>query len=426
VLISTFFILQSHLLFEFMFESIDNNIIWQIYMYQPIVYKISDAGDIFESDVEAKFSKNIDYPRFSLGFHHFIQQTKDKMPDTTKQFKDKKKVYLVMNPFEVVVDDYDGSILKVGREYFGGSDDIKGRSFFKMWEILIMFDLFDSGKSIVSAHLREGSDMGFVMAVMMFRDKFGSGKADKHYNVVDDGEKGLGIEGVTDIGIGKAGGVKAQLITATSGFKWGYNNTQEQEAFRVILGEIINALRMQIKGGTFVCRIFETFTETVTKLISILAFYYDQVYVVKPFVSRMSSSEKFLVCIGFKDSKNVDILERVLDKLGTKFIVDWFPDYQLPDGLKTTIIQFNRDLANGQFIMLNQMVMFIKKQNYRGEEYIRKRAEQIDANKWWISTFLLSPKDFKTKRKIIMDLVDMSISTNEKKVHNLLELLDFS
>ena len=63
--------------------------------YIPVIYSITvsdkDKDNIFDFDEEPKFSKNIDYPKFSLGFQHFIHQSKTKM-EITKEFENKKKV----------------------------------------------------------------------------------------------------------------------------------------------------------------------------------------------------------------------------------------------------------------------------------------------------------------------------------------------
>ena len=92
-----------------------------------------------------------------------------------KQFKDKKKVYLVVNKFERYIDNYDQNIGSMSANYFGlknGIPDILSRGFYKLWELLFMFDLIHlDQKNFVSAHLAEGPG-SFIQATMFFRDKF--------------------------------------------------------------------------------------------------------------------------------------------------------------------------------------------------------------------------------------------------------------
>ena len=47
--------------------------------YQPVAFELPELSeDIFKYDISPIYSTNIDYPNFSLGFHHYIHQSKDK------------------------------------------------------------------------------------------------------------------------------------------------------------------------------------------------------------------------------------------------------------------------------------------------------------------------------------------------------------
>ena len=64
--------------------------------YLPIIYKIpSSKTNIFDYNETSQFSQNIDYPKFSLGFHHFIHQSKKNFGDVSKEFVDKKKCIIL-------------------------------------------------------------------------------------------------------------------------------------------------------------------------------------------------------------------------------------------------------------------------------------------------------------------------------------------
>ena len=52
---------------------------------------------------------------------------------------------------------------------------------------------------------------------------------------------------------------------------WIDENYQEQEAYKLILGEIITAFKVQEKGGSFVLKLFEIYTDISIKMISILS-----------------------------------------------------------------------------------------------------------------------------------------------------------
>jgi len=418
--------------------------------YVPISTHIIDpVKSIFDFDENVKFSTNIDYPRFALGFQHFIHQSKDKM-EIVKEFENKKKVYLVLNQFERYIDNYDDDIGKTSMKYFGlgkSKPDILSRGFYKLWEILMIYDLIDTdNKSFVSAHLAEGPG-SFIQATMFYREKFSKHwKDDKYYAVTlhpeDEGkhvpelEKNFvnyydaekpqrfvlhktypkqvaGGDKLKDNGditdpktIVLFGGdmkEKAHLITADGGFEWGNENIQEQEAFRLIFGQIVGAIMHQKKGGHFVCKFFETFTMTSVKFLAILKACWNKVEVIKPLTSRLSNSEKYFVCMDFKYSetdkefKNIskkllDILKKNHDEKKLK-IVDIVSDFVPDDAFLQNIIKVNVRIENEQFKAINEIISFINAQLFYGDMVMMKRQKQINAAKFWTTSFF--PEDAK-------------------------------
>jgi 23S rRNA U2552 (ribose-2'-O)-methylase RlmE/FtsJ len=315
--------------------------------YIPIYNELIESEvNLFTKNNDVKFSSNIDYPRFAFGFQHFIHQSKDKMV-ILKDFEGKKKVYQVLNQFERYIDNYEEDIGKTSKQYFGlGKDkpDILSRGFYKLWEILMIYNLIDvNNKSFTSAHLAEGPG-SFIQATMFFREKFSKyWKDDQYYAVTlhpedegkhvpelektfvnyyakekpqrfmlhktypkqvaggsEDKDNGDITDPKTIMLFGGDMKEKADLITADGGFEWGNENIQEQEAFRLIFGQIVGAIMNQKKGGHFVCKFFETFTLTSIKFLAILKMFWNKVEVIKPLTSRPSNSEKYYVCMDFK------------------------------------------------------------------------------------------------------------------------------
>ena len=60
-----------------------------------------------------------------MGFNHWIHATKNKT-EVFNTFKNKKKIYQVVNGYERYIDDYDKSIGNVSEEYFKKSIEIIG------------------------------------------------------------------------------------------------------------------------------------------------------------------------------------------------------------------------------------------------------------------------------------------------------------
>ncbi len=399
--------------------------------YTPFIFKLKQDENVTESykDNNITITSNILQPFFSLGFHSFIHRTKNGMAITNK-LETKNKFYYIVNPFEQSINDYADDIEHCA-ETFLNKPNILSRAFYKMWEILYTFDIASKDKMIM-AGIAEGPG-SFIQAFVEFREKYYNPSGDKVYGLTIINAESVNInrnmvdtinkryEGMINIIDQKSdqrsskskknvneidGDVtniktikymkeymqnqKADLVTADGGFEWKNENYQEQEAYILILGEIISALTIQANGGTFVLKVFETFTPITIKLINILSSFYEETYVYKPFFSRATNSEKYIICKGFKgaDSDKIKYLEDTLSKCKTdKFINDMFPKYTISDENLNMFKYINIEIANTQQIMINNLIVYIKSNNYFGDAYHNYRDLQIKANKWWINTF---------------------------------------
>jgi 23S rRNA U2552 (ribose-2'-O)-methylase RlmE/FtsJ len=408
--------------------------------YKPFIFKLNNI-DISSINPEVIKSSNINQPLFSLGFHSFIHRTKNAM-SITEKLETKNKFYYIVNPFEHNINDYDKDIAHES-EIFLNKPNILSRAFYKMWEMLYIFDIANSKDGMTMVGLAEGPG-SFIQAFVEFREKYFEPSNDTIYTLTINSENTTNInkEMVESINTrydnmitvmkttkgNKTGGAKnaketktlvsngdltkvstidylkanikkkADLITADGGFEWKNENYQEQEAYPLILGEIISAISIQAKGGSFVLKVFETFTINTIKLIYILASFYEECYIYKPFFSRATNSEKYIICKGFKDNvKQLHVLEEALKKCETKeFINDMFPNLVLKDEDLNIFKYININIANTQQIMINNLVVYIKSNNYFGDMYHDYRDKQIKANKWWIETFLTDKLNEKT------------------------------
>ena len=442
-------------------------------MYKPFVFDLPSGKNEFldKCTPECPDSKNIilaaniNQPLFSLGFHSFIHRTKNAM-SITLNLETKNKFYYVVNPFEHVITDYKSDVSTTTKEYFKSKDEpaILSRAFYKMWEMLLLFNLADS-KNLTYAALAEGPG-SFLQAIIKYRQKFGFDiKSDNIYSVTIHSEKGKYIDmGKQFLGYyeklypglikphktftqntaskykGKDNGditqVKtislfkkdltkdkklADLITADGGFPWDDENYQEQEAYQLILGEVIAALRVQAKGGHFVLKIFESFTMVTIKILYLLTSFYEESYVYKPFFSRSSNSEKYIICKNFKydqkkDSKLLDqklkVLEQILESMTTNlFVSDILPTLEIPREFINKMTYINVTIANTQQIMINKIITYIKGNNYFGDLYHEYNQEQIKANKWWIDTF------YTDKKPDMAKLLESNINYNNSEMN---------
>jgi 23S rRNA U2552 (ribose-2'-O)-methylase RlmE/FtsJ len=346
------------------------------------------------------------------------------------------------------------------------SPQLLSRAFLKIWEMIIYFDLIPPTNNFVSAHLAEGPG-SFIQATILYRDllekekKIKSSKSDKYFGVTlySDNEhllmqkefinyysnekpKRLHImethsradikemfggankpnNNLTDGDITKLhtvnlfGGTKnekngfaepADLVTADGGFDWKYENLQEQEAYKLIFGEILSALKCQKNGGNFVLKIFEMYTKNTIKYIELLRAFYDEVIISKPFTSRISNSEKYIVCKGYNAKKFTANIAKKLEDILTSMnknsqynIIEIFSDFKLDSDLLDVYKNINIQLMLEQYVGINNIIKFINLDNYNGIEYNEFLDKQIVASRFWVDTFL-EPNKYSQINKLI-------------------------
>jgi 23S rRNA U2552 (ribose-2'-O)-methylase RlmE/FtsJ len=97
------------------------------------------------------------------------------------------------------------------------------------------------------------------------------------------------------------------LITADGGFDEGTDfNNKEQLHYSLILNEIYSALYLQQYNGMFILKVFDIFTTTSIQLLYLLKLVYNEVYIYKPKTSRPTNSEKYIICKKFIGNNKLD------------------------------------------------------------------------------------------------------------------------
>lgn len=346
------------------------------------------------------------------------------------------------------------------------SPQILSRAFLKLWEMIVYFDLIPNSESFVSAHLAEGPG-SFIQATILFRDllaklkKIKTSNNDKYYAVtlhsdnehllmekeflnyygkekpkrlhiletvskkdlkIQKGGARIGTTTDGDItnlhtinlfaGVKQGGGgfsEEADLITADGGFDWKNENLQEQEAYRLIYGQILTAIKTQKNGGNFVLKIFETYTENTIKLLELLRLFYEETYICKPFTSRISNSEKYIVCKKFNKkafttniAKKMEEMVAVMNKNDYFNVVEMFSNFKLGKKVFDLYKNINIELSLKQYEGINKIIDFINLDNYNGNEYNVYLDKQIRASRFWVDVFL-NPSNFNQIEKWIDD-----------------------
>ncbi len=359
---------------------------------------------------------------------------------------------------------------------------IMNRAFLKLWEMITMFDLIPDTENFTSSHLAEGPG-SFIQATIYYREllekmgKIKTASKDNYYGVTlhsdhehlqmhqdfikyfdkekstrlhvletksvseikdmyGGGYKGLLTNGdLTKINTVKLfGGSKdvdgfakpSDLVTADGGFDWKKENLQEQEAYRLIFGEIISAIKIQKDGGSFVLKIFESYTHTTLKMIELLRAFYKEVYICKPYTSRISNSEKYVVCKKFDKSKATSSIIKKLEEFmitlnkNEQFnIIDIFTDFQISKKNIDMYKKINIQLMIRQYLGINNIIFFDKLDNKNGTEYNEFLGKQIEAALFWNDLFL-DTKNYTKLTKYVksFNYFDMKPSFETEDIEN--------
>ena len=218
------------------------------------------------------------------------------------------------------------------------------RSFYKMIEIFKTMRFSDSLPldNCKSFHFAEGPG-GFIEALSYLREN----SNDKYYGMTLLDEDLSNIPGwkksqdfleknknVT-IWSGKSGDgdmLKAEnlmecynqhksscdIVTGDGGFDFTMDfKHQEVVSLKLAFAQCAYAFSCQKKGGNFVLKLFDTYTQASIDILYMLASAYEKVFFFKPHTSRQANSEKYIVCKNFKLEKNKSLILSMYDVINS-------------------------------------------------------------------------------------------------------------
>lgn len=348
----------------------------------PIVYQLpKPEKSIFEFKAAPEYSKYIDYPSFKLGFQHYIHANKDKF-DILSQFEGKKKVYKVVDRFNVKIDDYDKDLYSVSKKITGSGQE---QEFFKFWEILMSFKIVSNGDSVSIRNMTDSVDNCFKSFAKEMKYK------------IDVGNKKN-----TDV-----------VCVSYEKADYDYRNTIEQDTFIYLLKEISAGINVLNKNGNMIIKINEMYTKTMCKVLCAVRDSFNDMYLYKPLTSPQEDSERFIVCLNKTNDKAAKLLEDVYKHASDKYVIGFCNDYEIDKQFASIIRKFNTDFANRQLMNVNKIVEFIDGENYYGETYQVYRNEQISSTDLWVNRFL-PPADKKTVENDVAQLVKNFAERAEK------------
>ena len=290
-------------------------------------YSISDIICIIETNsIDIKYDEKMHYINETLrDYSHSIKREIDKQ----SKLWDKYKKY--SNPYEFINTSFDNNTMPICNY------KPLSRSYFKMIEILNHYS-FAFPDTMTSFHLAEGPG-GFIEALSNYRKN----PTDTYYGMTlmedkDDIPKWKKKEIYLNIhkniqleyGSDNTGNLyhksnikyvydtykhSIDFVTGDGGFDYSMDfNKQEENSLNLIFSQILVAMCIQKKGGSFVLKLFDTFSSLSVELIYLLNYLYEEIYIIKPLTSRPANSEKYIICLRFRMVKNIDgIIHKMLE-----------------------------------------------------------------------------------------------------------------
>ena len=279
------------------------------------------------------------------------------------------------------------------------------RSFFKMIEICSSLNLLEPfpATNFKSFHLAEGPG-GFIEAMAHMRKN----PADTYYGMtlIDEGDQNVpgwrksrhflanNPNVIIETGIEKNGDLtkpenlrycyetykeQMDMVTGDGGFDFSFQYpNQEQISTRLILCQIAFAIAMQKPGGTFILKVYDTFTRLSLDLLYLLTNLYDEVCLIKPTTSRYANSEKYVVCKGFRNINTLDIVKTFYKIISSSVpLIGNLFDFKLPYLFINKIEEYNAIIGQQQIDTIVSTIYLIDNNNkYDKLEHIKKKNVQ--------------------------------------------------
>ena len=297
------------------------------------------------------------------------------------------------------------------------------RSYFKLWEIIHDFKLLNETKKYNILCLAEGPG-GFIEAIVNYRKKYNINdtindtinaitlkstkkdipgwkkskyflKNNKNINVTFGADNTGNLYNINNIKFLKTKfNNSIDFITADGGFDYSTNfNKQEEMSYKIIFCEIVVALSTQKRGGTFICKIFDSFTFITIRFMFLLFTFYDKVYITKPFTSRPANSEKYIVCTGFKyiEDSYLNLLYTYIEKwdIYNKNILSFI---DLPYTFVKRIKIFNNISTNKQINNIEKTINLINNTDEKHNKLLLE--EQIKKAISWCNLYNIEINKF--------------------------------
>lgn len=173
------------------------------------------------------------------------------------------------------------------------------------------------------------------------------------------------------------------LVTGDGGFDYSMDyNSQESKSYKLLYCEIFIALNIQKKSGSLIIKFFDLFNYNTIQLLYILYICYSEINIFKPNTSRLSNSEKYIVCNNFKgcNTEIIKIMEKHYHNLNLNI--------KVPYSFIKEIFNYNDNFVTLQIKTINSIIENINEENEN-----KPTKQQIEVALSWCKKYNLPIND---------------------------------
>lgn len=260
--------------------------------------------------------------------HIYDTDLYDKLQWFTKEYDRNEKLRKVYNRIKKYSHPFDTIRTEISTSLIPNSPKLKiTNAFMKMYEMMIYLQnhLKLKDKQILTMYDVAGAPGMFVLGVEKYLK-------DKYPNITLDwqacslvGDKALvdlyslyrsnpdrfmpcNVLNEKDIKTCIAKG-KYDLVTGDIGYEHDddFSKLQEETHLDLQWGQMILALNLSATNGCMILKMYTYITEESTYLVDTLTKYFDQVYICKPYTSRIINDESYIICLNRNDTSCSDL-----------------------------------------------------------------------------------------------------------------------
>lgn len=224
------------------------------------------------------------------------------------------------------------------------------QSFAEFWEIISLFNLFNTNVDIQTSHPDTITDI--INA----------------YTLISKSKNKINL-------INKKG--KASLII----HKFSDVDIDENAAIQFIINDLPNLLSNQTVSANMVLQIFGTLTQTMAELIYYLSSLYEESYLIKPSVISEIFDSKYLVLLRLKNQTKFQLPKHSSDVYLASIGIN------IPDDVVTTIQCMNAETMPSKYKKYYEIKSYLDSKVYEGATYQEMLERHDEYGEKWIETY---------------------------------------